>query len=314
MLRHMRMRRPGLWVGLMLLTACGGGGSAPDPSDVAASAGAADQLPVVEGARVRGSGQVVAVPGRPVRLCAPVPTDLVGYPPGQEPAPQFCEIGVDVRGIDLDALAYRREKDGAVAGFAVLTGIWRSGVLQVETQEPPPPAPVTDADGFGPHRVQTPPCPAPAGGWPRTFKGDNISEAQPAIEAFLAEHPEAGEFLALFRPGPEQVLLGVAVHTQQARADAERLLRPVVGERLCITDARYTGEQVKQAQQDPALRVGPPPHPIYSSGTGITDDIQPVHQLGVAMITEDLAAAARRHPPGLVVFEPTIAVLPHDAK
>lgn len=41
--------------------------------------------------------------------------------------------------------------------------------------------------------------------------------------------------------------------------------------------------------------------------------MEPVQQLGVAMITEDPLSAARKHPDGLVVFEPTIAVLPHGA-
>ena len=309
------MRRTGLAVGLVLLAACGTGGSV-DSQDVAAPAppcraGTAgdERLPVVEGARVRGSGQVVAVPGRPVRLCAPVPTADVGYPPGQEPAPQFCEFGVDVEGVDVTELAHRREKDGAVSGSAVLTGVWREGSVHVEVQESPPPAPVIGADGFGPHQVQTPPCPAPEGGWPRTFQGDNIDEAQPGMAAFLAEHPGARDFLAFFRPGPDQVLLGVAVHGEQARADAERLLRPLVGERLCITDARYTPEQVEAARADPALRPEPPPGPVYGSGTGISDDIQPVQSLDVVMITEDLLAAADRHPPGLVAFRPAVAVV-----
>lgn len=244
-----------------------------------------------------------------MRLCAPVATADVGYPPGQEPAPQFCEVGVDLEGVDLDALAHRRVKDGAVSGSAVLTGVWRGGAVHVEVQEAPPPSPPIDADGFGPHTVQTPPCPAPAGGWPSTFKGDNIDAAQPAMSAFLAEHPESREFFAFLRPGPEQVVLGVAVHGRGARADAERLLRPVVNERLCITDARYAAKQVQAVQEDPDLRVGPPPHPIFSSGTGISDDIQPVHILGVVMITEELLAAAAKHPEGLVAFEPAVVVV-----
>lgn len=316
MLNRMNMRTVFSWVGLLLLAACGSGGPASPPPDVAGASStgepdveASEQRPVVGGARVRGAGEIVAVPGRPVRLCAPVPVALGGYLPGQEPAPQFCERGVDVHGVDLDALAHRWSKDGAIAGFAVLTGVWRDGALHVDTQERPPPAPEYDDDGFGPHRVQTPPCPAPAGGWPKTFKGDNMDEAQSAIDAFLAEHPEARDFTAFFRPGPEQVLLGVAVQNEHARADAERILRPVLNERLCIIKARYTSEQLKQAQGDPALRPGPPPHPIYSSGTGISDDIQPVYRLGVVMITEDLLAAAHRHPKGLVVFESTVVVL-----
>lgn len=310
----MSMRRAGLWFGLVLLTACGTAPSQPGGSDVAAP-GSSDRVvqdarsPVVEGSRVRSSGYVVSVPERPARLCAPVATEDIGYPPGQEPAPQYCEHGVDLEGVELDALAHRREKDGAVAGSAVLTGVWRRGAFHVETQELPPSAPAPDADGFGPHVAQTPPCPAPAGGWPSTFKGDNIDEAEPAMNAFRAEHPESMHFMAFLRPAPEQVVLGVAVQDETARADAERLLRPVLGERLCITKARYTPEQVKQVQEHPALKPGPAPHPIFSSGTGVSDDLQPVHRLGVVMITEELLAVAAEHPDGLVEFEPTVVVM-----
>lgn len=88
------------------------------------------------------------------------------------------------------------------------------------------------------------------------------------------------------------------------------MLRPVLGERLCITAARYTPEQVRAVQDDPALRVGPLPSPILHSGTGIRDDLQPEHRLGVVMVTEELLAAAAKHPAGLVVFEPTVTVAP----
>lgn len=82
---------------------------------------------VREGSRVIGTGRVVSVPDRPMRLCANAPTAGVGYEPGSEPAPELCEHGVDVTGVDLTVLDERREKDGAVEDAPRWSGSGRTG-------------------------------------------------------------------------------------------------------------------------------------------------------------------------------------------
>ena len=73
---------------------------------------------VRDGDRVTGRGQVVALPGRPVQLCAPYATISI-YP---EPVPAPCRVAVTVTGLDLDRLTHRQERDGAVWGSARVEG------------------------------------------------------------------------------------------------------------------------------------------------------------------------------------------------
>ena len=78
---------------------------------------------VRDGDRVAGRGQVVALPGRPVQLCAPYATIDI-YP---EPVPAPCRVAVTVTGLDLDRLTHRKERDGAVWGSARVEGVYRAG-------------------------------------------------------------------------------------------------------------------------------------------------------------------------------------------
>jgi hypothetical protein len=229
------------------LSACGTGND---------ELGADSHVDVVrDGSRVTGTGRVVSVPGRPVRLCADTRTADVGYEPGHEPPPKYCEHGVDVSGIDVNA--DRREKDGAVEGRATLLGTWRGDLLEVEEQRPPEPMEgPKGARTIGNYNyVPTPsPCPLPEGGLPRTDIMENLTHASPAIEEFCRAHPGLRPFSALRRPEPDQVVFALAVQDDQERQDAERLLMPILGEHLCVIDARVTPEQVEAAATEPPSR------------------------------------------------------------
>lgn len=269
---------------------------------------------VREGSRVIGTGRVVSVPDGPVRLCADAPTTGVGYVPGSEPPPELCEHGVDVTGADLTALDGRREEDGAVEGRATLVGTWQDGVFDVQEQRPPEPAEVpVGARMIGSFNYWPTgsPCPLPAGGLPPTDPMDNLSHASPAMQTFFQAHPASQPFSALRRPEPDQVVFALAVQDQPERQDAERLLRPVLGDRLCIVDALVTPEQLEAATADPALAVGPGADRPFASGTGISDDgtLTPVRQLDVVMVTEELARAAAAHPAGLVEFRSLLTII-----
>jgi hypothetical protein len=114
---------------------------------------------VRDGDRIGGRVPVVALPGRPVQLCAPyVVLDV--YP---EPVPEPCRIAVIAAGLDLDRLIDRRERDGAVWGSTRVEGVYRAGTLTVTGQWDDP-APAAGADASAADPV---PCPEPAGGWPR---------------------------------------------------------------------------------------------------------------------------------------------------
>ena len=302
-------------LGLAAAVAIGGGIVLALPDDGADRLGT-QQPPerpqvVRDGTQVTATGQVVAVPGRAVRFCAPVGGGDIGYAPGQEPAPRYCELGIDAEGVDLAALADRREKDGAVEGYATLTGTFRDGTLVVERQEQPaPPRPFAEEH-------EPPPCDAPDGGWPRDPallhgpgyepEGDaNMMAEQPAMDRYRAEHPGDVVTIALLRPFPDSVLMGVSATDEAAAARAEEALRPTYGKRLCVVVSRFTRPEVTAAQaeievgSEEGRRLGV----MGGSGEGVSDDLQVEVGYDVVMVTEELVRRAEKHPPGLLVLRP----------
>ena len=107
--------------------------SRPLPSGTAGVLAPPDAV-VHDGDRVRGQGLVVALPGRPVRLCTGA-TPQVAWPIR---TPAYCAIGLTLVGADLDRLADRQERDGAVWGLAEVTGVYRDRTVTVAAQDAPP--------------------------------------------------------------------------------------------------------------------------------------------------------------------------------
>jgi hypothetical protein len=137
-------------------------------------------LVVRDGDLVQASGMVLAAPGKPVRFCAPAPSDLVARVP-DIPA---CTFGVEVTGVDLNRLAQAKLVAGVRFGDAALRGVWRSGVLHVTEQGPPKdPPPDMIPPPFPDTRT---PCPPPAGGWKPVGDADNKALHQYVEE----EHPD----------------------------------------------------------------------------------------------------------------------------
>lgn len=309
-------RHSGVMIALVVASALAIGSGVvlmlPEDADRLSTEQPAEQSQVVrDGTRVRGTGSVVSVPDRPVRFCAPVAQIGIAYAPGQEPPPQYCELGVDAQGVDLAALADRREKAGAVEGVATLTGTYRDGTLVVEQQERP--SPPTPAD----QEPASPPCEPPEGGWPRDPgllrgpgyepEGDaNMMAEQPAMDAYRAEHPGDVVTIALLRPFPDSVLMGVSAVDAAASARAEQALRPAYGKRLCVVVSRFTRGQVTAAQQEieiggeDGLRLGV----MGGAGEGVSDDLQVEVGYDVVMVTEELQRRADKHPPGLIALRP----------
>jgi hypothetical protein len=106
---------------------------------------------------------------------------------------------VRVVGASFDELHNRFEHDGAVEGFATLTGIWSRDQLRAEQQT------VVDQ---GPHRPPTwvtPPCPAPPGSWPHLTWGhaDKASKWTKAeLDAVRAHLDARHEEWNLYQLGP----------------------------------------------------------------------------------------------------------------
>lgn len=298
---------------VLALGACGDGVSQPGatgalPGNVT-STSVALPTPAVATSRVRATGRVVSVPGRAVRFCAPVAVATVGYEPGKEPAPEYCDFGVDVVGVDMGALSMPRTKNGATEGQAALEGGYLDGLLTVDKQRAP-----TREDQRQPGLPTTVPCPAPPNGWPNSRPEDifepNGAEnmEQAAAEAYRREHPGVIADVAMLRPSETQVLMLVTVNGDVAAdvAAVEAALRPAYGARLCVIHAAYSDAQITKARTDvqarqPAegARLG-----IFSSGTSMNAAAQTVVSVDVVLGTEELKAMAADYPTGMIELRP----------
>jgi hypothetical protein len=265
-----------LLAGGAVLAATTLGGSAGPPAngpDVAPVAAAVTPPPALrtllvrDGDRVAGTGQVLALPGRPVRFCAPVPVAQPGYVDVR--APLYCDTGVNLVGANLSRLAERFAKNGAVWGRAWIEGSYRSGTLTVTAQG----APRRSTDGMPVTFPDQPPCPAPEGGWaPGQLDGDRTN----ALVGYLNAHPsQFGELVVTYpdgRPsgatnGPDYDKTQVALVGTTADPGAiARSLRKVYSGNLCVTRVPRSRLQVNAVQG----RVPMPSRgqmQIYSVGT-----------------------------------------------
>ena len=226
-----------------------GSAAAPAPRPAASGAEAPLAPPdaiVHDGDRVRGQGQVVALPGRPVRLCSGLVTQVArfAYP---MPVPAYCAVGLTLVGADLDRLADRHERDGAVWGLAEVTGVYRDRTVTVTAQDAPP----TAAARLKPDAPALPAdCPAPAAGWPR-----REVQALPGIDQanrYVATHPEVLGSLSIGYPEPTrsgaigtQVLL---IGTTGEVTEATRAVRRWYAGSLCVRSVPHSRAQLLAAR------------------------------------------------------------------
>lgn len=252
--------------------------------------------PIVrDGDLVSASGRVVAIPGRHVRFCTPAIAYALIEPP---PAPAYCDLGVDVTGVDLGALSRRREQGGAIEGYARLIGTYRAGTVRVTRQEA-----LADERPSDPPSDSVP-CAAPAGGWPRGPHWENLDTS--AVSAYQALHPDDIVTVALFRPSVAQVVLTIAAQDPQR---VSTTLRPAYGARLCVVAARYSAAEVGTAMDALSAFTRGSRLGIWSVGQGVGADGQPHIEANVVMLTEKLVELERRFPAGLVQMKPWLAVV-----
>ncbi len=242
-----------------------------------------------DGHRARAYGRVVAIADG-TWFEPPSPMALIGHRPGYEPAPRPpSHLAVRVAGVDLARLHLRREKDGAVEGYAVLAGIWRVEELVVTAQEPS-----TEPEA-GP-RWRDPPCREPDGGWPEGPERENLD----LPEELASMLPIVST--CLFRPSSRQVVLVVAAELPE---QVEKALRPYFGSRLCVIPSRWTGRQVEDMVTTLRVRMGE--WSIYGYGKSVGEDGQPAVVAQVIRVQPALVSWALDVPDGLLLLQPWLA-------
>jgi len=173
-------------------------------------------------------GSVLAVPGQPVRICAP-------YTIQDADRPFECtNRAVTVVGLDLNALPDRREVNGVVYTLhAEVRGKWDGAQIVASG--------VSSEPSF--ERLPVP-CPAPAGGWPSTpsdpLQTENLVRA---LQAEIDAHPD------LYIAATSGVADGVDVEivtTVDKPASAMARLQPFSALGLCVVQ----GVRVDTGQLD----------------------------------------------------------------
>jgi hypothetical protein len=220
---------------------------------------------------------------------------------------------VRIVGADFgDGLERRLERDGAVEGYAAVTGVWAADHLRGERQ-----------DVYAPqHRKspnwKVPPCPPPPGGWPHQRWVYDIQDVQtgerPAAQYVglnydLGDLQETGAAVAvtMFRPSEDQAVLVVAAADPEA---VEAYLRPQLGELLCVVPSKWTTAQLE------AVRAHLGAHHenwnLYAwGGYSSTEDGQAKLSASLTRILPEVAAWADSLPAGILDLKPWLT--PHPA-
>ena len=252
-----------------------------------------DALVVRDGARVRASGRLV----RNSQGDWFQPVLPVAEPGGLERGvrPVWQAGAVRVVGADFDAVTNRFERDGAVEGWALLTGTWSGGQLAVEQQTAPPPRSAPRP------RWVIPPCPSPPQGWPSVIRRGDIE-----LDYDLGDMVETGAAVAvtLFRPGPNQAVLVVAASDVAA---VEAWLRPQLGDSLCVVPSRWTRAQLDAVGD--YLHRHHEQWTLYQWGPQNTDDGQAHMAARLVRVLPEIAAWTATLPQDILLLQPWLIPL-----
>lgn len=246
-------------------------------------------LIVTDGRRASACGRVVTA-GDEIWFDPPLPVALPYFPPGQEPAPRPSRLGIHVDGVDLDRLDRRREKDGAIEGWTCLTGVWRDERLIVTEQGQRRAGP-----GHREPRWATPPCEPSTGGWPLGGVDENID-----AEAEL--HGPEVVSVTMFRPSPRQVVAVIASDDPEL---TRRRLAPVLGDRLCVTESRWPGRQLRQIRAE--LDAHAEEWLFYAWGEGADESGQLQFSIELVRVVPRFAEFAAGVPEGLLLVDPWLS-------
>jgi hypothetical protein len=204
---------------------------------------------------------------------------------------------VRVANVDFDDLRDRRASNGAVEGWATLTGIWSGSHLLAGRQIPEGPPPVHVP------AWTTQPCLPPVGGWP-----DVIRHGDANLRFDLGDLRDTGAAVSvtLFRPGGNKAVLVVAAADSAA---VEAQLRPQLGDCLCVVPSRWTRadlDQVRACLDDHHEQWN-----VYLCGESSTDDGQACITASLTRVLPEIAAWAESLPGGLLILKPWLAPLRH---
>jgi hypothetical protein len=202
---------------------------------------------------------------------------------------------IRVVGADFGAVSSRFERDCTVEGWALLSGMWAGGQLEVEQQDNSPPRPDPRV------RWVTPPCPPPPGGWPVLIRRGDIY-----LDYDLGDLRETGAVVAvtLFRPGEDQAVLVVAASDVAA---VEAQLRPQLGDLLCIAPSRWTTAELDAVRR--YLDAHHQPWDLLQWGPRNTGEGQPQMAARLVRVLPEIADWAVSLPSGIVLLEPWLTPL-----
>ena len=273
------------------------------PSSNTAYSPETGRLVLHDGDTVTASGNVVSVPGKPVRFCDPNVAERGSG--SSDPTANFanCSIGIDVSGVDLSKLTHRRELNGQVVGGATLTGVYRNQTITVTQQGPAArEQPLLFNDDH-------PPCVAPSGGWPHGRADANLPFGP--VERYKRTHRDAIVFEATLRPSATQALIYLV--TSGDPAPVRDALTATYGQRLCVIKSRYTNQQIETAYHAVTDPMGGRPSLTTPTGAGGPTlnpmTIQPMVEADVPVLSQSLADAIDAQPAGLV--QVTVWLAPH---
>jgi hypothetical protein len=201
---------------------------------------------------------------------------------------------VSVVGANFDEVNGRFEQDGAVEGFATVTGTWRHDHLRAEEQA------LHGDSPYEPARWVTPPCPAPEGGWPRQAWGDGDKY----LTYDLGDLREVGAVVAetIFRPSDDQAVLVIAAADPDL---VEARLRPQLGELLCVLPSRWTTAELEAVGA--YLRNHSQEWNLLQFGPHNNQDGQPSMAARLTRVLPQIASWAASLPADILTLDPWLA-------
>jgi hypothetical protein len=246
-----------------------------------------DALVVREGDRVSATGRLVHTEAGDWFE----PWHYAGWPETPRRVRPARRQAVRVIGANFDDLTNRFEDDGAVETFATVTGIWSGDQLRAIRQTVPE---------HTPHRFprwETPPCPAPAGGWPCLTWGNADYNLDYDLEDLM--DTGAAVSVTIFRPSEEQAVLVVAAADIGA---VEAKLRPQLGELLCVVASRWTRAKFDAVRAHLSERWET--WNLYELGESSSEDGQARTEAKLTRVLPEIAEWADSLPSGIVAFDP----------
>jgi hypothetical protein len=244
------------------------------------------------GDRCRTFGRLVRV-GDLVTFEPPMTRAMPAYPAGREPAPQPSPPGMPITGINLTDVLDRREKDGAIEGWATVECVWNADTLHAIEQRAERPPVIHHP------RWTEPPCPPPADGWP----GGHAFMLPPELHHELAA---AGLSLnmTLFHPtGSGPVLVIAASDPDAVIARLGTFATP----RICVVQSRYSRAEIVDMRQELQARFID--RRSFGSGQTSSADGQIRFFVQVVRVVPELAAWAANVSEGLLEVHAWLAPL-----